>query len=83
LFFKFYRDNKGVQIAGIINESYKMNGLQIGGQNYSYYTKGLQIGVYNNSEHLRGFQFGLWNVNEKRSLPIVNWYFGKGKKLKL
>ncbi|MEQ1732735.1 MAG: hypothetical protein ABL940_03630 [Bacteroidia bacterium] len=73
--------NNGLQF-GMFTNCYKMNGLQIGGKNHSYYTNGVQIGLYNISKHLRGFQFGLWNVNEKRSLPVVNWYFGKGKKVK-
>ncbi|MFP9115871.1 LA_2272 family surface repeat-containing protein [Flavobacterium sp. RHBU_3] len=37
--------------------------------------RGLQLGVVNRTKKLKGIQIGLWNINEKRSLPIVNWNF--------
>ena len=68
----------GLQIGGF-NQYKRFSGLQIGVFNdvelESDKFSGLQIGVFNNTMKLKGIQLGLWNVNEKRSLPIVNWNF--------
>jgi len=66
----------GVSASLFMNMSQKLNGLQLAlWGNESYETNGLQIGLINQSHKLKGLQFGLWNVNEKRSLPVVNWNF--------
>lgn len=82
----------GVQISGLLNEAEYSNGLQVSLSNTTLYMKGiqiggvnhadnkmtgLQIGLYNRSGKTKGIQIGLWNVNEKRSLPIINWNFKK------
>ena len=68
-------------MAGCFNEYVKFNGLQIGFlndiENKSETFTGLQIGVYNSTKKLRGVQLGLMNVNEKRTLPLINWNFKK------
>lgn len=64
----------GLQVGGF-NINYKMNGFQIGFSNRNKITNGIQIGFMNESEQTRGVQIGLWNVNEKRTLPILNWNF--------
>ena len=66
----------GVSLCLMFNISGVVNGVSIGGiGNNSIQTKGLQIGVFNKTKRLRGFQMGLWNVNNKRSLPLINWNF--------
>ena len=66
----------GVSLCLMFNISGVVNGVSIGGiGNNSIQTKGLQIGVFNKTKRLRGFQIGLWNVNNKRSLPLINWNF--------
>jgi len=68
----------GLTCSMIINKHHKMNGLTIGIMgNHDTECNGVQVGLFNSSKKLRGFQFGLWNKNEKRSLPFINWYFGK------
>lgn len=57
---------------GLFNETYNSKGLQIGFYNYSVVNSGVQIGVFNMSKS-RGFQIGLWNINNKRSMPFINW----------
>lgn len=65
----------GVQLSIITNSSYYMSGVQISAFNFIHTGKGLQIGVLNRSKNFKGIQLGLWNVNQKRSLPIINWNF--------
>jgi len=65
----------GLQV-GFSNNGYKMKGLQIGIRgNHTYEMKGVQIGLINKSKKLKGLQIGLWNVNQKRTLPLINWNF--------
>jgi len=64
----------GVQVA-LMNAAGKSKGIQLGGGNIAHQTSGLQIGIYNKTEKLRGIQIGIWNKNEKRSWPLVNWNF--------
>jgi hypothetical protein len=56
----------------------EINGVSFGLVNYAGAIKGIQIGLINKTKEIRGFQFGLWNINEKRSLPFINWNF-RGK----
>ena len=57
---------------GVFNETYNLNGMQLGFYNYSVRNSGIQIGVFNMSKS-KGFQLGLWNINNKRSMPFINW----------
>lgn len=57
---------------GVYNQSYKLKGLHLGVFNQVGINKGLQIGVLNKSNS-KGFQLGLWNINNKRSMPFLNW----------
>lgn len=57
---------------GIYNQSYQLNGLHLGIFNQTRINRGLQIGVLNKSNS-KGFQLGLWNINNKRSMPFLNW----------
>lgn len=57
---------------GLFNETYTLKGMQVGFYNYSAVNSGIQIGVLNMSKS-RGFQIGLWNINNKRSMPFINW----------
>lgn len=89
LLMNFSQKHNGI-MTSMFNESYFLNGVQIGLLNYNYKTKGIQIGIlsngskeikglqiglYNKSENLKGVQIGLWNVNQKRKLPFFNWNF--------
>lgn len=70
---------RGVNLAFWYNEYKYYDGLMISVCN-GVMTKpeafsGLQIGIVNRTKKLRGIQIGLWNVNEKRSLPFINWDF--------
>ncbi|ERJ59870.1 LA_2272 family surface repeat-containing protein [Sphingobacterium paucimobilis] len=65
----------GVQLSIIANSSYYMSGVQISAFNFIHSGTGLQIGLLNRSRNFKGMQLGLWNVNQKRSLPIINWNF--------
>ncbi len=65
----------GVSFQLFWNLYYQVNGVSIAAYNHTAITNGVQIGIVNKTNQLRGFQFGLWNVNEKRSLPLVNWNF--------
>ncbi len=68
----------GITCSLIINKHHKINGLTVSIMgNHDTECNGVQVGLFNSSKKLRGFQFGLWNKNEKRSLPFINWYFGK------
>ncbi|UTW61698.1 hypothetical protein KFE98_17040 [bacterium SCSIO 12741] len=67
---------RGVQ-AALWNYSYQTDGLQLGMLNSAERVNGLQLGAFNFTEDLNGFQIGLWNRNERRSLPFINWSFGK------
>jgi hypothetical protein len=63
----------GISI-GLFNHSIAMKGLQIGLSNkINISSKGLQIGIINTNKSGKGFQLGLWNINEKRTLPFINW----------
>lgn len=64
-------DLNGVML-GLFNETCSLNGLQLGFYNYSATNSGIQIGILNMSKS-RGLQFGLWNINNKRSMPFINW----------
>jgi len=66
----------GFSACALININGVVNGVSIGGLvSNTIQTKGLQIGLFTKTKRLRGFQIGLWNVNEKRSLPFINWNF--------
>jgi len=77
----------GLFIA-VANHAGRLNGVQLGAFNSADYTTGLtaglsntckeeltgvQIGLFNRTKKCRGLQIGLWNINEKRSLPFINW----------
>lgn len=62
---------KGMNV-GVFNLTYELKGLHIGVVNYVKINKGFQIGVFNRS-YSKGLQVGIWNVNNKRSLPFINW----------
>jgi hypothetical protein len=66
-----FNNLKGISFGGF-NEAYHMKGLQIGIYNFAVQQQGLQIGVFNFSKG-KGLQIGLWNINNKRSLPFINW----------
>ncbi|HLA55249.1 MAG TPA: hypothetical protein VK623_04075 [Flavobacterium sp.] len=71
-------DGKGLMVGGFNNYT-KFSGLQIGmwndiNQESEKFT-GLQIGFFNHTKKLKGVQIGLWNVNNRRTLPIMNWNF--------
>ncbi|WP_264536048.1 LA_2272 family surface repeat-containing protein [Flavobacterium sp. N1736] len=57
---------------GIYNLSYQLSGLHLGVFNQTRINRGLQIGILNKSNS-KGFQLGLWNINNKRSMPFLNW----------
>ncbi|WP_409417342.1 LA_2272 family surface repeat-containing protein [Flavobacterium sp. PS2] len=57
---------------GVYNQSYELKGLHLGVFNQAQINRGLQIGVFNKSNS-KGFQLGLWNINNKRSMPFLNW----------
>lgn len=59
------------------NLNTETNGVSLGAVNHSGKMRGAQIGLFNKSNNLRGIQIGLWNINEKRSLPFLNWNFKK------
>lgn len=66
----------GVSIAPVVNKHYKVNGISLGVLgNADTQVSGIQIGLFNIVNKLRGIQLGLWNVNDKRSLPFINWQF--------
>ena len=66
----------GLQV-GCFNQYQNFSGLQVGVFNdvetESESFKGVQIGVFNSTKKLKGIQLGLWNINDKRSMPIINW----------
>jgi hypothetical protein len=66
-------DLRGLQL-GAWNGSDRLAGLSVGiiNMNKEKIT-GLQVGLFNKTKKCHGLQIGLWNVNEKRSLPIINW----------
>ncbi|GGE99560.1 LA_2272 family surface repeat-containing protein [Flavobacterium limi] len=64
-------DLRGLTI-GVYNQSYQLKGLHLGLFNQVGINKGVQIGVLNKSNS-KGFQLGLWNINNKRSMPFLNW----------
>jgi hypothetical protein len=66
----------GISLCVLMNYSGVVNGISAAIlYNGTIQTKGVQIGLFNRTTKLRGFQLGLWNVNEKRSLPFINWNF--------
>ncbi|MFP5438483.1 MAG: LA_2272 family surface repeat-containing protein [Bacteroidia bacterium] len=69
--------NSATQVAGVqvalYNKAFGLYGLQAGVINEAVAVYGLQIGLYNKATKVRGLQVGLWNINEKRSMPFVNW----------
>jgi hypothetical protein len=64
--------SNGLNIS-FYNGSQTMNGVQIGILNSSTRLKGLQIGLLNRTKALKGLQIGLINVNDKRTLPLINF----------
>jgi hypothetical protein len=62
----------GLFIA-VNNNSETMNGLQLGLINKSIHFNGLQLGIFNKSKSQKGLQVGFWNINNKRSMPFINW----------
>lgn len=61
-------------MLGLFNNGGTVRGLTIGLTNIvTVEMTGLQIGIFNRTTKCRGLQVGLWNVNEKRSLPFINW----------
>lgn len=62
----------GMQLA-FYNKSFVIYGLQAGLFNEAVAVYGLQIGVFNKAAKVRGLQVGFWNINEKRSMPFINW----------
>ena len=72
----FDSNNNGVCISAVMNRHYVMNGVSIAViANHDTKCNGLQISLVNTSKKLKGVQIGLWNINQKRSLPFVNWCF--------
>jgi hypothetical protein len=65
-------NNLAGSTVGIYNQSYQLSGLHLGIFNQTRINRGVQIGVLNKSNS-KGFQLGLWNVNNKRSMPFLNW----------
>lgn len=65
----------GFSFNFLSNKYTEVNGLSFGLNNESYKVRGIQLGVLNRTKHLKGIQIGFWNVNNKRSLPIINWSF--------
>ena len=69
-------NNNGVCISAVMNRHYVMNGVTIAViANHDTKCNGLQISLINTSKKLKGIQIGLWNVNQRRSLPFLNWCF--------
>jgi hypothetical protein len=72
----------GVSIGVILGvQTYELNGLAIGTNNYAEKQNGVMIGLLNESKELHGFQFGLWNVAENNKIfsrmPILNFNLRK------
>lgn len=66
---------KGLSINILWSIYQKSNGLVIATVNHVNKMHGVQIGLFNKANTSKGIQIGLWNVNEKRSLPLINWNF--------
>ena len=72
----FDSNNNGVCISIVMNRHYVMNGITIAAiANHDMKCNGIQISLINTSKQLKGVQIGLWNINQKRSLPFINWCF--------
>ena len=72
----FDSNDNGVCISIVMNRHYVMNGVTIATiANHDTKCNGIQISLINTSKQLKGVQIGLWNINQKRSLPFVNWCF--------
>jgi hypothetical protein len=69
------KTHNGLAISALSNVDHAFKGAQIGLFNKAGRANGVQIGLFNKSRLTKGIQIGLWNVNEKRSLPFVNWRF--------
>lgn len=72
----------GTKINGVTcnllwNRYEEVNGFAAGMVNHTGIMKGIQLGLVNKTKKLSGIQIGLWNKNEKRSLPFINWNFGR------
>jgi hypothetical protein len=53
-----------------------VNGFAIAAfSNVDKTVRGVQMGLFNKVHRLKGFQLGLWNINQKRSMPLINWAF--------
>ena len=76
-FYTRVHTGRGLQVSVITNGYKNFTGLQVGLLNGMFSNPesftGVQIGLFNRTKKLRGLQIGLWNINEKRSLPFVNW----------
>ena len=78
---RFQSKNNGVCISVLINDHYVMNGVAIVAVvNHAAKCNGIQLGLINTSGQLKGVQIGLWNINQKRSLPFINWCFNSPKR---
>ncbi len=73
---------KGFSFNLLWNNIRTLKGVCLGLFNTIENGAGLQLGLFNVSSSARGIQIGLWNKNEKRSLPVLNWYFGRKDKKK-
>ena len=68
----------GVSISGLYNVNSCINGLAVSILcNRNGICNGIEVSLINNTIKLHGFQIGLWNINQKRSLPLLNWCFKK------
>jgi len=71
--FNYAGDFGGMMLGGCNRADY-FKGVSLGVANISYKEMtGVQIGLFNRTKKCRGLQIGLWNINEKRSLPFINW----------
>lgn len=66
------RKATGLQCA-MWNAAHTMNGMQVGIGSQTVKLHGMQVGLINIAGEGRGLQVGLWNVNNRRSLPLINW----------
>jgi len=73
----YNRKVNGLSFNFLWNLQSTLNGIAAGLVNMTAKTNGVQIGLYNRTRKLKGFQIGLWNVNDKRSLPLINWEFNR------
>ena len=75
------KEISGTQISGLINNTKKLKGFQLGTVNFA--KGGVQLGIYNHNSGTKSWQFGLLNYNKNGFLPffpLIN--FGHGQKEK-